>query len=100
MLGTTLERFFKAKSFGLHISKLKHVPGNTWPLAWLCLATPKRLSKEHPEKNSDPEGLMRLGVKHKKNKECQNENLQKLNILEGFSQNGLQIRIQRFFYVF
>ena len=24
-----LERFFKAKSFGLHISNLKHVPGNT-----------------------------------------------------------------------
>ena len=28
-LGTVLERFFKAKSFGLHISNLKHVPGNT-----------------------------------------------------------------------
>ena len=24
-----LERFFKVKSFGLHISNLKHVPGNT-----------------------------------------------------------------------
>ena len=45
-----LERFFKAKSFGLHISNLKHVPGNTifdvskmivWFLcitvSWLCI---------------------------------------------------------------
>ena len=49
-LGTMLERFFKAKSFGLHISNLKHVPGNTifdvskmivWCLgitvSWLCI---------------------------------------------------------------
>ena len=27
-LGTMLERFFKAKSFGLHISKPKKIPGN------------------------------------------------------------------------
>ena len=27
-LGTMLERFFEAKSFGLHISNPKHVPGN------------------------------------------------------------------------
>ena len=45
-----LERFFKVKSFGLHISNLKHVPGNTifdvskmivWCLSitvsWLCI---------------------------------------------------------------
>ena len=43
-----LERFFKANSFGLHISNLKHVPGNTifhvskmivWCLyvSWLCI---------------------------------------------------------------
>ena len=49
-LGTMLQRFFKAKSFGLHISNLKHVPGNTifdvskmivWCLcitvSWLCI---------------------------------------------------------------
>ena len=29
-LGTMLERFFEAKSFGLHISKPKHVLGNTF----------------------------------------------------------------------
>ena len=33
--------------------------------------------------------------KNKKYKKCQNEHLQKLIILEGFSQNGLQIWIQR-----
>ena len=31
------------------------------------------------------------------NKTCQNEHLQQLIILEGFRQNGLQIRIQRIF---
>ena len=50
-LGTMLERFFKAKSFGLHISKPKHVPGNTFfdvskmsivamchgYVSWLCI---------------------------------------------------------------
>ena len=43
-----LERFFKAKSFGLHISNPKHVPGNIFVdvskmvmyhgyVSWLCL---------------------------------------------------------------
>ena len=46
-----LERFFEAKSFGLHISKPKHVPGNTFfdvskmsimamyhgYVSWLCI---------------------------------------------------------------
>ena len=49
-LGTMLERFFEVKSFGLHISKPKYVPGNTfvdvskmivWCLcitvSWLCI---------------------------------------------------------------
>ena len=33
-------------------------------------------------------------------KNVKNENRQKLIIFEGFRQNGLQIRIQRIFYVF
>ena len=33
--------------------------------------------------------------KNEKMKKCQNEHLQKLIILEGFRQNGYQIRIQR-----
>ena len=50
-LGTMLERFFEAKSFGLHISKPKHVPGNIFfdvskmsimaiyhgYVSWLCI---------------------------------------------------------------
>ena len=50
-LGTMLERFFEAKSFRLHISKPKHVPGNTFfdvskmsivamchgYVSWLCI---------------------------------------------------------------
>ena len=44
-LGTMLERFFEAKSFGLHISKPKHVPENTIfyvskmsiMAMWLCI---------------------------------------------------------------
>ena len=46
-----LERFFEAKSFGLHLSKPKHIPGNTFfdvpnmstmamyhgHVSWLCI---------------------------------------------------------------
>ena len=35
--------------------------------------------------------------KYEKYEKCQNENRQKHVILEGFRQNGLQIRIQRIF---
>ena len=91
-LRTMLERFFEAKSFRLHISKTKHVPGNTCPLrrSPLCdedFSIPGAAVKKIPK----------ISTSVTLTKKSQNENHQKLIIFEGFSQNGYHHLFQRIF---